>query len=67
MISLAGLQHEFALTVDSVRQKLMSLTVYPANVYDAGHEECSTETLKDKKSTKVGGRVVVTNIRELPR
>lgn len=66
-MSLAGLQHEFALTIDSVRQKLLSLTVYPSGIYDAAEEECTKEDLKEKKASNIGGRVVVTNIGELPR
>lgn len=61
---LADLQHEFSLTIDSVRQKLLSLTVYPSGVYDIGREECTQ--VSEKKPAKIGGRVVVTNIRELP-
>jgi|EndMetStandDraft_8_1072994.scaffolds.fasta_scaffold3790735_1 hypothetical protein len=64
---LAGLEHEFSLTIDSVRQKLLSLTIYPSGVYDVGREECLQDKSKSKKPSKIGGRVVVTNIRELPR
>lgn len=63
---MSGFQHEFALTIDSVRQKLLSLTVYPLGVYDVGEEECASRSL-DKKKSNIEGKVVVTNIRELPR
>ncbi|KAI6191175.1 ER membrane protein complex subunit 10 [Aphelenchoides bicaudatus] len=66
LMLLADLNHEFALTIDSVRQKLLSLTVYPAGVYDVGNEVCSQDGLKDKKPSKINGNVVVTNVRELP-
>ncbi|KAI6205932.1 Chloride channel protein [Aphelenchoides besseyi] len=66
LIARAQLQHEFALTLDSTRQKLISLTVYPKGIYDAGVEECSFDDLKSRKPTKVSGNVVVTNIGELP-
>jgi len=63
---LAQLKHEFALTLDSTRQKLLSLTVYPQNIYDSGLEDCTPEGLKSKKPTKISGRVTVTNFAELP-
>jgi len=66
LISLANLQHEFVLTIDSARQKLLSLTVYPSGVYDAGEEVCSESLQEKKKASRIGGQVVVTNIRELP-
>ncbi|KAI6210761.1 Chloride channel and Cystathionine beta-synthase domain containing protein [Aphelenchoides besseyi] len=66
LIARAQLQHEFALTLDSTRQKLISLTVYPKGIYDAGIEECSLDDLKSRTPTKISGNVVVTNIGELP-
>ncbi|KAI6243671.1 ER membrane protein complex subunit 10 [Aphelenchoides fujianensis] len=66
LIARAQLQHEFALTLDSTRQKLISLTVYPHGLYDVGHEACSLEDLKSKQPSKLGGKIRVTNIGELP-
>ncbi|KAH7719423.1 Protein Y43F8C.7 [Aphelenchoides avenae] len=61
----ANLSHEFAVTVDQEKQKVLSLTLYPGGIYDVGRDYDVCQEIPE-----VGGRVhakvVVNGVEELP-
>jgi hypothetical protein len=60
------LAHTFALTVDTERRLVYSLTIFPANVYDAGKELLQCDGIELTPNAQVTGNVVITKIGELP-
>uniref|UniRef100_A0A0N5CPQ2 ER membrane protein complex subunit 10 n=1 Tax=Thelazia callipaeda TaxID=103827 RepID=A0A0N5CPQ2_THECL len=58
--------HHFRLLLDSARQELQSLTVFPENLFSVGpnYHICETESFED--INKIRGSVAVDTIKELP-
>lgn len=62
----SNLAHTFALTIDTERRQIYSLTVFPQGIYDAGKDQFECDGIEVGKDAQVSGNVVITKVGELP-
>ncbi|CAD5229172.1 unnamed protein product [Bursaphelenchus okinawaensis] len=62
----ANLQHEFHVTIDGLRNKVLSLTVFPSSLHSVGKTECAQEEFKGQLPSVIEGKVLVTSVSGLP-
>ncbi|CAD5234626.1 unnamed protein product [Bursaphelenchus xylophilus] len=62
----SGLKHEFHLTIDGLKQKILSLTVFPQGLYDVGELHCDETDIKHNFPSKLQGSVIITCVKDLP-
>lgn len=58
--------HHFRILLDSDRQDLQSLAVFPENLFSVGTDYHFCETYAFPENSKIRGSVVVNTISELP-